>query len=261
MKFVIQHNLMNEAQLSLVKRAISKFPHQYVDLIPFSREITSDYPLTGTDYIPYGSTLLTTIVAELGWKGCHFDLSKMNYRNFLENHPKMMNSGLFTVKDASAYLKTVSQEKQFFIRPSEDLKQFSGSVLPAGEIHPWLDSMMDCPGGGSYFMSPEKEVVLCEPKEISAEWRWFIIGGKIVSGSMYRAHNQMRTIQETDSDVIQEAQILADMWLPMDCIVMDTALVGCEVKVIEFNCLNSSGGYSCDLTKVFESLWAYHEKL
>ena len=106
-------------------------------------------------------------------------------------------------------------------------------------------------------MPPEKDVVLCNPKPIQAEWRWFIVNGKIVSGSMYRCHGQLRNIRETDPAVIEEAQALADMWLPFDTVVMDTAITedSNDVKVIEFNCINSSGFYDNDVVAIFDALW------
>ena len=42
MKFVIQHNLMREDSLQLIKTAVEPFPHVYVGIIPFSDEISSD---------------------------------------------------------------------------------------------------------------------------------------------------------------------------------------------------------------------------
>jgi hypothetical protein len=100
--------------------------------------------------------------------------------------------------------------------------------------------------------------VLCEPQNIKAEWRWFVVGGKVISGSMYRAHNQLRKMRVVEQDLINEAQLLADKWLPDECCVMDLALVGEELKVIEFNCINSSGFYDNDVNAIFEALWNYH---
>lgn len=261
MKFAIQHNLMNEDQLHDVADAVKNYPHVFVGLIPFSREITANEPLDGVDYIPYGSTLLTNLTAERKWTGLHFDVTKLNYRNFLANHPHMLNDNVLSARDAVAYLRSLDNDDQeFFTRPSEDLKQYSGQVMKAGEIGPWLVSMMSAVGGGSYYMDPATEIVLSSPKDISAEWRWFIVGGRIVSGSMYRAHGQLRKLRELDQAVIDEAQALADIWLPCDCVVMDTALVGDDIKVIEFNTINSSGFYDNDVPAVFKALWEYHNK-
>ena len=259
MKFVIQHNLMNEDQMKLLLDAVKPFPHEFVGVIPFAREITSDKPLRGKNYIPYGSTLFTTLVSEKKWKGLHFDLTKMNYGEFLRNHPDMLNGGVMKALDAVTFLKEAHPGSQWFTRPSEDLKQYSGTVMSAGEIWPWFESMFAAgPGGGTYYMNPESDVVISVPQHISAEWRWFIIGGKIVSGSMYRAHGQLRKLRELDQPVIDEAQALADKWLPDQCVVMDTALVGDKIKVVEFNCINSSGGYDNDFNAIFKALWEYH---
>ena len=260
MKFAIQHNLMNEDQLHDVAAAVKNYPHIFVGVIPFSREITSNYPIEGVDYIPYGSTLLTNLAAELEWTGLHFDVTKLNYRNFLANHPHMLNDNVLNCREAVAFLKTLPSDMELFTRPSEDLKQYSGQVMKVGDIWPWLQSMMEAVGGGSYYMDPATEIVLSSPKDISAEWRWFIVGGKIVSGSMYRAHGQLRKLRELDQAVIEEAQALADIWLPCDCVVMDTALVGDDIKIIEWNTINSSGFYDNDVPAVFNALWAYHNK-
>lgn len=250
---------MAEQQLHKSEIAVRSYPHEFVGVIPFSRDITSKEPLLGKDYIPYGSTLLTTLALDLGWSGLHFDLDKMNYRCFLENHPDMLNKNVGTIKDAVLWLETFDSETKFFTRPSLDLKQYSGQVMKCGEIRVWFQSMMDAVGGGSYYMPPDTEVVISAPKDISAEWRWFIIDGKIVDGSMYRAHGQLRKLHETDKAVIDEAQALADKWLPDSCVVMDTALVGDDIKVIEFNCINSSGFYDNDVNKIFAEMWNYHQ--
>lgn len=260
MKFAIQHNLMNEDQLHDVADAVKNYPHIFVGVVPFSREITANEPLDGGEFIPYGSTLLTNLAADLNWSGLHFDVTKLNYRNFLQHHPHMLNDNVVTIKHAVEVLKTLPPDMQVFTRPSEDLKQFSGVVMEASEIWPWFVSMMEAVGGGSYYMAPETEVVLSSPKDISAEWRWFIVGGKIVSGSMYRAHGQLRKLRELDPAVIAEAQALADIWLPCDCVVMDTALVGDDIKVIEFNTINSSGMYDNDVPAIFAALWEHHNR-
>lgn len=258
MKFAVQYNLMNENQLHQSAEAVKPYPHVFVGVVPFSREITANEPLEGVDYIPYGSTLMTNIAKDLGWRGLHFDLSQMNYRTFAMHHPDMLNSNILQCSDAITFLKSFDPKTKFFTRPSEDLKQYSGQVIEAGELWPWLQSMNEAVGGGSYYMSRDTDIVIATPQEISAEWRWFIVGGQIVDGSMYRAHGQLRKMHETDKAVIAEAQALADKWLPDQCVVMDTALVGDNVCVVEFNCINASGFYDNDVAKIFKALWEYH---
>jgi hypothetical protein len=90
------------------------------------------------------------------------------------------------------------------------------------------------------------------------EYRWFIVGGKIISGSIYRKNDALYKERVIDSNTILTAQKLADMWLPHECCVMDTALIGTELKVVEFNCINCSGFFDHDISAVFKALWDYH---
>lgn len=116
------------------------------------------------------------------------------------------------------------------------------------------DAMSLPPESGTYAIDPEMLVIISEPKNILAEWRWFIVNGEIVDGAMYKNRGQLVKVYETDKQVIEEAQKFADGWLPnMNC-VMDLALTERGLKVIEFNCINSSGFYNHDVNKIFKSL-------
>lgn len=261
MKFLIQHNLIAKSQLELAAKAVENLPHQFVGVIPFEHEITSDEPIVGEDYIPYGSTLLTNLAFERKWSGLYFDQGVMNYSNFVANRKDMLNAEhIMPVKDAIRFLANQMEgaNLQWFTRPSVDLKHYAGYVGETKEIAYHLQSMVNSFERGelgTYGLNPQNEIVLARPKTIQAEWRWFIIGGNIVSGSMYRAHGQLRPKIELDAEVINEAQELADVWLPYPCVVMDTALVDNEMKVIEFNCINSSGFYDHGVNKIFKEWW------
>jgi len=260
MKFIIQHNLINAQSLEKIRAATTHLPVVWVGAIPFSEEITSNDPIEGTDYIPYGSSLLSRVGAKHGWRGLHYDLTKLNYENFVRNRTDMLNNGVNTVIDVYNFLLDAPADSTWFTRPSLDNKQYAGCVMGTVELREWLMSMMES-GPGTYHMAADTKIVLDNPKEISAEWRWFIVGGEIVSGSMYRAHNQMHVREELDKSVIDEAQKMADIWLPCECVVMDTALVDGEMQVVEFNCINSSGFYDHNVKAVFDALYDYHDKV
>jgi len=258
MQFLIQHNLMNPEQLEKVRVAVQPYPHQFVGMIPFSREITSDTPIVGNAYIPYGSTLLTTVASqENNWVGLFFDLDTFNYSAALANRDDMLNSDVMDLSIAIEKLEKMDPKELVFTRPSEDLKQFTGQVIEVGECAAWFKDMMECQTSGSYKLDPTTQVVVCAPQNIQAEFRWFVVGGKVVSGSMYRCHNQLRSERMTKPEEFEEAQKLADKWLPSPCCVMDLALVGGELKVIEFNCINASGFYDNDIETIFKSLYNY----
>ena len=254
---------MNAEQLQLTKDAVAPYPHQFVGMIPFSREITSDTPIVGNDYIPYGSTLMTTVALnEYKWKGLFFDLDKFNYATADQFRSDMLNSGMIlSLVETIQFMRTEGGNRDWFIRPSQDLKQFSGQVIHAKECADWLQDAMECDSSGSYKMEWDTPIVVSEPVNIQAEWRWFIVDGKVVSGSMYRAHNQPRKERVIEQELIHEAQVSANGWLPSPCCVMDLALVGGELKIIEFNCINASGFYDNDVSAIFRELYNYCIKL
>ena len=259
MKFVIQFNLINEEQLLKIKEGVEKFPHEYVSVLPFSHEIKADGPLEGIDYIPYGSTLFITLAHELKWKGCYFDLNTFHYKASVDNRKDMLNSNVLTIKEALEFLKTQPEDKQWFTRPSKDLKQFTGLVNPTHELISYFTNALLADSSSIAQLKPDTDIVLCEPQNIDAEYRWFVVNRKIVSGSYYRHSGFMMRKQITDPEMIKEAQTFADGWLPHDNCVMDLALVDGKIKVIEFNCLNGSGFYDNDVNAIFEALWNYME--
>ena len=261
MKFIIQHNLVNSYHLLEIKQSIQNYPCEFIEIIPFSREIISNEPITGNDYIPYGSTSLTETTAELGWKGNCFDLTKLNYKNFQQNRDDMLNTNpVMKLVDAINFLKTRDKEELWFTRPSKDLKEYSGLVDESEILVKWLEDRMLCASSGSYKLSHDTEIVIDIPKVIDSEYRWFIIDGKIITGSMYRNNGQLFSQEILEQSVINEAQVIADKWLPMSNVVMDLALTPNGMKVIEFNCINSSGFYKCNIQKIFDAWWNYYQR-
>ena len=263
MKFLIQHNMINPIDLQKIKEAISVYPHEFVGVIPFSDEITSDEHLIGVEYIPHGSTAFIMRSATLGFTGLHFDLTRFNYEIAAKNRDDMLNSEMIApLHECVVFLETRPALEEWFTRPSEDLKQYSGQVMAAGECAVWLRDRMECACSGSYQLGRDTMIVLAQPKPIIAEWRWFIVGGQIISGSMYRKYGELYKKAENDKSIIDEAQQLANKWLPDACCVMDTAVVDGigTPKVIEFNCINASGFYDNDIPAIFTALWEYHLK-
>jgi hypothetical protein len=262
MEFLIQHNLLNDKSLNKIRVALEKgkLPHKFIGVIPFSRELVSDDDIQGKDYIPYGSTLLTTLAYELyNWKGLYFDLSNFNYEMATANRDDMLNSHIIlSAKDTLDFMKKEKPDKCWFVRPSLDLKQFSGLEIESKECYEWLEDAMLCDSSGSYRISEDTMIVIAHPQEIKAEWRWFVIDGKVISGSMYRRAGCLYLEEAVEKDLIEEAQSMVDgKWLPCSCCVMDLALTKNGLKVIEFNCINSSGFYNHNIQAILTQLFNY----
>ena len=169
MKFLIQHNLINPDHLLEIKYAIEKYPHEFVGVLPFSHEITSDEPIEGTDYIPYGSTLFTTLTHSMGFKGNYFDLSRFNYGAFLENRDDMLNDNVMSIRDAITFLEAQPEDIEWFTRPSNDLKEYVGMVETAGHLTEWFNKAVDSQGSNHELLTLDTKVDITKPTDIQAE--------------------------------------------------------------------------------------------
>lgn len=261
MEFVIQHNLLNEKQLLKIKEAVQDLPHRFVGLIPFSREITSNEPLDGVNYIPYGSTSFVETTYDLGWTGLAFDPDRFSYHEAVKNRRDMLNDEtILPVKEIISLLEGYDKRLEIFCRPSHDLKQFSGYVDTVENILAFLKDATQCVSSRSYRIDSDTFIVVARPRMIVAEWRCFIVGGKVIDASLYRLNGELNSKHITDKNLLNIFQIFADQWLPHQNCVMDIASCGNgDMKTIEFNTINGSGFYDHDIKKVMTAWWKYYQ--
>lgn len=258
MKLLIQDNLISKKNLNCVLNGVKGLPHVKVSVTPFAQELSPDWPLESKEWIPYGSTSLTVMGFEQKWKGCYFDPAIFNYQMSVNNRDDMLNDEIIcTVNSAIEFFKNQDPKSMWFIRPSEDLKQFSGGTSNAQEAWEWLQDAKNCASSGSYMLPGNTYIVIAEPKEISREWRWFIVNGEVISGSQYLKNGQLKPERVTNKEMVKEAQNFADKWLPHPCCTMDLALTKDGISVIEFNCINSSGFYDHDVVSIIHSLYRF----
>lgn len=139
-----------------------------------------------------------------------------------------------------------------FIRPCHDTKAITGVVQRVDYLRNWMSNI---PTGAR--MTPNTLVAIAPKKYIEYECRWFVVGGKVVDGSIYKLRNRTIQLHVEDSDEIKVAQSFADKWLPHETCVMDLAKTDDGIKCIEFNCLNSSGLYQHNVPKIVNAVNQY----
>jgi hypothetical protein len=249
--WVLQDNLLDPIQMSQIKDALDYFsiPFYGAQVIPFVEDIT---PISGwpeeKKVIPYGSSKLIRLAQQYGWTGMFYDDETSRVSSWNANRDDMLNSDAIfcTVKELNRKMSGYPDDELFFIRPDKDLKAFNGTVTTVANIRGWMQSV----DSGSFSFPEDTLVAIAPPKKILAEWRWIIVDGIVVDGSIYKMRNQKLLQHEKDNRVIMEAQDFADVWLPNDVVVMDMALTPFGPKVVEFNCFNSAGFYYHDLKKI-----------
>jgi len=258
--WIVQDNLISESQYKQFIEALQNLGIKYkpIQIIPFS-DFLPEVKVDDSIVIPYGSTTFIRLAYEDGWKGVFFDHTTFKSSVWIKERRDMLNQDakILSIKDTCEFLRKEDPEEMWFVRPDDDFKYFPGSVVSSREFIDWVDPKMDERCIIPFEIDVEKIISIAPAKNIQYEWRYFIVGGKIVDGSVYRIGGQLHQVHEDDKEVNKRAQELADIWLPHENVVMDLALVNDELKVTEFNCLNASGYYKNDIAKIIKAVDDY----
>lgn len=147
----------------------------------------------------------------------------------------------------------------FFIRPVHDDKKFTGKLICRHEFEEWQRRIS--------FGNPEFEyvpVLIASPKKILAEYRFFVVNKKIVTGSLYKRGRNVVYDRKIDPATIRWTEEVITWWQPADAYVIDVALVdeswGSVHRIIEINNICSAGFYAADVQKIIMALEEYYGK-
>jgi len=254
--WAIQSNRIRNSQSLPFIQALTEQNEPWAEVsINFDGDFNFDHEIDHQNVIPYGSVTLIRKAVQEGWKHV-FANDKFRTDVWRDMHSQMLNNSLVldTLSDLGYFVANRNEDQKIFIRPREDFKAFSGMVQTIKELKDWIHRLETIKTD----IDPEKVYVsVSRFKQIDAEWRYFVVDGKIVTGSMYRFQGKQRLQRETDTAVLAEAQALADIWLPHPVCVMDVALSEGEAKVIEFNSFNASGIYDHDVGAIVKAVSDY----
>lgn len=220
-------------------------------IIPFSHEITG---LTGADpdapSMFFGSTLTASILAKMDtfrpavyWKDEWWDP-----RTWIGRRSDLLNSQIRTITAAELRDRWITEPT--FCK-SAAVKHMTGNVLEVDkkDRDDWTIEFSNLDGDSELLLSP--------PIRLQAEWRFFVVGGKVVTGSLYRKEGIKRRMLPVEPEVWAAADRAVQKWMPHPTIVLDLALTEYgDYEVVEFNAINCSGWYNSDISRVVDALEA-----
>jgi len=232
-------------------------------LRPFDHVITPiEGKLPGVDIpvVLWGMTTIERAVKHYGWKPGVFKNDNFDMRILSEKYGTMMLNS-----DCKFYRlgEVPDFEGTIFIRPVHDSKSFTGQLVDDFEFKKWKDSLTEMKQ--EYATVDLNTIVLiAEPKLRVEEARFFVVNGQVVAGSTYRVENRLiyKRIDKHNPAFIQMfdyAQYVTNIWTPCEAFVIDIARVARgegfdKFRVIEINCLNSSGFYETDMNAVVKAI-------
>lgn len=204
--------------------------------------------------VPYGSVQFARLCREKGL-GDHVFYSEEGFRtdSWIEKFgPRALNyTG--TLMKASEVFEHLGHAKEAHVRPNHVDKAFVAAVFDQAS---W-DAIRR-----ERNIDDDLEVFVSPPMHIDAEYRCWIIGGKVVEMAQYRQDGEM-LIQPVDLTIkawVTEVENLAAIHTPDEAVVMDIAQVGNEMFFLEFNSIHSSGWYNADIDHIWDEYIAWLSK-
>lgn len=251
MHWVVQENLYKEEAFEDLIQALRHLSYEIVKVVPFSHELIPEPKVKG-NIVVMGATTMIGIAKERNWFPGAFYNSNFDYVKWREN----LGTNLLNYEADVCRFKDLNPKyNPFFIRPSEDRKVFSGQVIDKANFNLWLKSTESAANNGYTTLTPETLVVVSPVKAIHSEWRFFVVDGEIITGSLYKRYDrlyQLPLLPKEDAEIY--AQEMVNKWQPDRAFVIDIALSDEGYKVIEYNCLNSSGFYKSNVGKIVDAI-------
>lgn len=260
MHWIVQDNLFHEAGHQALLGSMERYGLQHT-LVQLDGDTLVPEPVIEPGALVYvvGSVKLARLAKLRGWSPGSFNNEYHRFECWrdawgqdLLNHDSVVQP-LIEVRPP-AY--------EFFIRPCADTKAFSGRCFWASEFLAWRDHILE--SGGEYVdvnlrrhrtgLKPTTLVSWAPLKTIISEFRFFVVDAKAVAGSLYKRAGKWAESPVVDVDAWEFAQRMVKVWQPAPAFVLDVGRTPDGLKVVEVNCINTSGFYSCDVSSIVQAI-------
>jgi hypothetical protein len=246
MHWVIQQSIFKPGNYQLLTSALDAFGIGYTSVaIPNgTHDMTPDLALEGKVYV-CGAIKLARIARDKGWGPGSFLNENFKFDIWLDQ----LGTDMLNADIACGTLANVQTGSQahFFIRPLEDNKAFDGMVMDAEMLADWRRDP-------AKRHLQDMDVIVSPVKQIYREYRLFVVKHKVVTGSVYKIGGRPEISSDVEDYVLDYARGVIGRWTPAESFVMDICLTEQGLKVIEFNNINSSGFYACDVAKYVDAI-------
>ena len=173
-----------------------------------------------------------------------------HFGRFLLNHDYVMLPYAELPRCKDFLFDTLGRGERLFVRPDSPLKIFTGLTIARSTFDKDYEFM------GFYEFPVESLVVVSSPKTITAEWRFVVADGKIVSGSQYVQRGCEVALPATDSSALEFARsVLAVGYQPDPVWVLDV----CQTDdggyhLLEIGGFSFASLYGCDKDAVVQAV-------
>jgi hypothetical protein len=270
MHYVIQENVFRERHYELLLDTMRRggFSHDIVRIFPFVDKIVRvsdipneegaynvddlpEYVTDRNDVFVFGAIKLARIGADRGWTPGSMMNDNHDYTVYSKHYGvNLLNHDSRVMRLVDDFGWSPGEEK--FLRPTKDTKAFTGKVFTETE---WNDTVKHHLHNYRTDMFNEDTLVqVSTPKVIQKEIRFWVVGGKIVTGSQYRLGDAVVYDEFYEDEAIEFAQRMVDKFQLADSFVIDVCLCDDAWKIVECGCINCAGFYKSNIPKMVMAL-------
>jgi len=272
MFWIVQNNLYDEDGYVKFIEALERVGVDYLIIkpIPFTNQflpadfdswtqnvddVEEPYIDTNQKIMVMGATSLTRIAKNRGWIPGTYLNENFDFVKWRDGFGGMniLNNKSIVCK-ISDNINVIDMSAQLFVRPVDDSKAFSGTVMSKYDFYDWVQSISIIEEEEFQPLHKNTKIAIADYKEIYAEYRLFVVDKKVVTASMYKRGNVVQSIEGADDEVLEFGQKMVDKWQPAAAFVLDIASTPHGLKVIEINNINSAGFYAADAQKIIVAL-------
>lgn len=255
MNYLIQENLFREEGHAKLVNCLEKFNIYYelISVLPFIDEV--EFKTTDKNVFVFGSLKLARLSKKYGWEPGALITDNHDYNVYSKYYKEnLLNYDSIVFKFGDDFEWEYDQQ---FIRPCLDSKVFTGKVFDEEEWPAYRERMLT--NGHNTSLTKDTLIQVAKPKKLTQEVRCWVVNDKVVTQSTYRRGSFLVYDNIVDTDAIEFAQQMVDIFQLAETFVIDVGLTSEGWKIIECGSTSCAGFYDADMQKLIMALEDYYE--
>lgn len=250
MYYIVQTNLFGEDKLEELLHSLDRLGLEYetIKVLPFVEDF--DFDTKRKDVFCFGSLKMARIAKKYDFNpgvlitpNHDFEVYSQHYKDELLNY----DSKIFSFGEDFPW-----EEESYFIRPTLDTKIFTGKVFIKDDWLEFRDNQLT--NGHSTVLSKDSRIQVSTAKKLYKEFRFFVVDGKVVTGSLYREGYFTRRSNVIDDGAKEYCQKMVDIFNLAPAFVMDIVSLDEGYKIVECGSVNCAGFYDSNIMSLLIAL-------
>lgn len=256
MHWILQANLFRASEAATVVATLERLtlPYSIHDVIPFVGELVPPPVIGASKVVCFGSYSLRHAARAAGWTPGVYDLDDADFevqRARWGRH--LLNADSVVTPFAEVRFPSAAP---CFVRPVRDSKVFAGTMVDDHDaFYAWQRRICALGDDTGTSLRADTLVQVAPRKDIHAEVRFWVVGGRIVTGSQYKLGGAVAYQHVPHGGALQVfAEARVAEWQPHRAFCLDIAATADGPAIVEINTINAAGFYAADVQRLIIAL-------